>query len=93
MGGLMGDDPLQHRGAVEFVDQAVVQKDGIVAHDKGVERAVVHDEDFDSIGIEPCGTHHGRADLFERMFHIRIAQQADGMGGQGQKGGQEQGRY
>ena len=87
----MRDNPLQHRGGAELVNQAVMQENRIVADDEGIERTVVDDQYLDAVGAKPRCTQHRCSHLTQGVFHVGIAQQAGRLCGQRQYKSEQQG--
>ena len=90
---LMGDNALQHRSTAHFVDQPVMDEYCVIADHKSIERAVIDHKDLDPLRAQPCRAQHRRAQLFERVFHIRIAQQTYGLCRQRKQANHQQGGY
>ena len=80
---LMGNHALQLRSGGEFSDQAMVNKDRILRHNKRVQCTVIHHEDFHAIGAEPGGAQDRCGHLLEAVFDVGVPQQGDCACGQG----------
>ena len=69
----MRDDTLQHIGTLHFVDQTIVDKDRIIAHDKGIQPTVVDDQHLHPCWAKARCAQNWRGNLLKRIFRIGVA--------------------